>query len=60
MDTHLNVLSIIRLVAIVSVLAACVLFAGCAEESLTIDNRPALAGEATPPPPPGPRGGWAW
>jgi hypothetical protein len=57
----MNVLSIIRLNAIASVFLGCMLVAGCAtDEGLTIDGRSPLAGEPTPPPETGPRGGWAW
>jgi hypothetical protein len=57
----MNVLSMIRLVSILSILVVCLLVAGCAtDEGLTIDGRSPLAGEPTPPPQPGPRGGWAW
>ena len=56
----MNVLSMLRSISILSIFVAAVLFVGCAtDEGLTIDGRPAL-GEPTPPPPPGPRGGWAW
>ena len=37
------------------------LLTGCAEESLlSHDNDEPVAGEATPAPQTGPRGGWAW
>jgi hypothetical protein len=58
---HMNVLSLIRRTAIVSICLASLLLAGCAtDEGLTIDGRSPLAGEPTPPPEMGPRGGWAW
>ena len=57
----MNVLSMIRLGSILSILVAGLLVAGCAtDEGLTVDGRSPLAGEPTPPPQPGPRGGWAW
>jgi hypothetical protein len=47
-----------RLVLLLIVLA---LLSGCAEESiLHSDNHEQVAGEATPAPQSGPRGGWAW
>lgn len=57
----MNVLSMIRLGSILSIFLMSLLIAGCAtDEGLTIDGRSPLAGEPTPPPQPGPRGGWAW
>jgi hypothetical protein len=57
----MNVLSIIRLISILSILLVGLHIAGCAtDEGLTIDGRSPLAGEPTPPPEQGPRGGWAW
>jgi uncharacterized lipoprotein YajG len=60
MDAHLNVFPMIRLLSILFIVFACALFMGCAAEPLTVDGRSPLAGEPTPPPAPGPRGGWAW
>jgi uncharacterized lipoprotein YajG len=61
MDVHLNVLPVIRLVSILSILAACLLFAGCAsEEPLNFNEHAPVAGEATPAPVSGARSGWAW
>jgi hypothetical protein len=57
----MNVLSMIRLGSILSILVTSLLVAGCAtDEGLTVDGRSPLAGEPTPPPQRGPRGGWAW
>jgi hypothetical protein len=57
----MNVLSMIRCTLIVPIFLACLIVAGCAtDEGLTIDGRSPLAGDPTPPPEPGPRGGWAW
>jgi hypothetical protein len=61
MDTHLNVLPVARLAAILFLFGACVLVAGCAsEEPLNFDEHAPVAGEATPPPTSGARSGWAW
>ncbi len=57
----MNVLSMIRLGSMISVMLVSLLVAGCAtDDGLTVDGRSPLAGEPTPPPEPGPRGGWAW
>ena len=57
----MNVLSMIRLVFLISVFLVGMLVAGCAtDEGLTVNGRSPLAGEPTPPPERGPRGGWAW
>lgn len=56
----MNVLPMLRLFSILSICLACALFVGCASEPLTVDGRSPLAGEPTPPPALGPRGGWAW
>ena len=57
----MNVLSTIRLGSMISVMLVGLLVAGCAtDEGLTVDGRSPLAGEPTPPPERGPRGGWAW
>jgi hypothetical protein len=51
----------IRRLSILSISLACVLLAGCAtDEGLSVGGRSPLAGEPTPPPEQGPRGGWAW
>lgn len=57
----MNVSSMIRRLSILSISLLSMLLAGCAtDEGLTIDGRSPLAGEPTPPPERGPRGGWAW
>jgi hypothetical protein len=57
----MNVLALVRLVSIISILLVFPFVAGCAtDDGLTVDGRSPLAGEPTPPPQPGPRGGWAW
>jgi len=57
----MNVSSIIPRLSILSISLVCLLLAGCAtNDELTIDGRSPLAGEPTPPPQQGPRGGWAW
>ena len=41
----------------------CLLLAGCASDdplSTSMENHPPVAGESTPPPATGTRGGWAW
>ena len=57
----MNVLSIIRCASIGCLCFVSLLVAGCAtDDGLTVDGRSPLAGEPTPPPEVGPRGGWAW
>lgn len=57
----MNVSSMIRRLSILSISLVGLLLSGCAtDEGLTIDGRSPLAGEPTPPPERGPRGGWAW
>jgi len=57
----MNVLSMIRLGSMISVMLVTLLLSGCAtDEGLTVDGRSPLAGDPTPPPQQGPRGGWAW
>jgi len=57
----MNVLSMIRLGSMISVLLVSLFVTGCAtDDGLTVDGRSPLAGEPTPHPQPGPRGGWAW
>ena len=57
----MNVLAMIRRGSMISALLLGLLVSGCAtDEGLTVDGRSPLAGEPTPPPQPGPRGGWAW
>lgn len=57
----MNVLPMIRLVSILSIFVACLVFAGCAsEEPLNFSEHAPEAGEATPPPASGARTGWAW
>ena len=55
----MNVLPAIRLGSMIYVMLVALLVAGCANE-LTVDGRSPLAGDPTPPPQQGPRGGWAW
>jgi hypothetical protein len=55
----MNVTQLIRFILIF----ACVLIAGCASEDplkLSSGDHTPVAGESTPPPQTGPRGGWAW
>ena len=57
----MNVFPMFRLVSILCVLAACLLFAGCAsEEPLNFEEHAAVAGEATPAPVSSARSGWTW
>lgn len=55
----MNVTQLIRMILIFGAYA---LFAGCAEEPLNLSssNNAPVAGESTPPPQTGARGGWAW
>jgi hypothetical protein len=49
------------MVRVVLLLIVLSLVSGCAEEPiLRHDDHTPVAGEATPPPQSGPRGGWAW
>jgi len=57
----MNVFSMIRLGSMICVMLVSLFVTGCAtDEGLTVDGRSPLAGEPTPPPEAGPRGGWAW
>ena len=57
----MNVSSMIRPLLILWISLVGMLLAGCAtNDGLTVDGRSPLAGEPTPPPQQGPRGGWAW
>jgi hypothetical protein len=55
-------MNVTQLIRFSLIFVACALIAGCADEPLklsTSDHAP-VAGESTPPPQTGPRGGWAW
>jgi PBP1b-binding outer membrane lipoprotein LpoB len=57
----MNVSPTIRLVSILSIFLAALLFAGCAsEEPLNFEEHVPVAGEATPAPVSNARTGWAW
>lgn len=54
----MNVTQLLRFILIFVAYAV----AGCADEPLKLStsNHAPVAGESTPPPQTGPRGGWAW
>lgn len=54
-------MNVTQLIRFILIFVACA-FAGCADEPLKLSttNRAPVAGESTPPPQTGPRGGWAW
>jgi hypothetical protein len=57
----MNVLPTIRLLAILSIFLAALLFAGCAsEEPLNFEEHAPVAGETTPAPVSSARTGWTW
>jgi len=54
-----SLVSMMRIVALVFIVT---ILGGCASspEPLSETAHDPVAGEATPPPQPGPRGGWSW